>query len=297
MDNNYYLAKWMNGELSEKELLTHVSAEEIATYKRIIAHTGHYKKPILNSAEMLEKVLKKSQKPIVLKKRPFAVFYRVAALLVLSISVYYFSQTTDATFNTKSGEKLALVLPDQSTVQLNAESEISYDKNDWKNNRNLTLKGEAYFKVAKGSKFSIQTSSGTVTVLGTQFNVLARGQSFEVTCFEGLVEVSYQNNTYLVSAKNSFKVNKKEPILTSEIKNESPYWTENKSHFKSSPFHFVIAAFERQYDVDISYPDSLKNKLYTGEFTHINKQQALNAIALPFNLSITYKKQQVVLSK
>ncbi len=297
MDNDYYLAKWMDGTLSEAELLKYVSSKEIASYKRIIAHTDQYKKPALNSAEILKKVLKKSKKPSLYKKRSFAVFYRVAALLILSISVYYFTRTTSTTFRIKTERKLAFVLPDQSSVKLNAKSEVTYDKNNWKNHRDIHLKGEAYFKVTKGSKFNVQTPSGTVTVLGTKFNVLAREHRFEVTCFEGLVAVIYQNKKYLVPAKNSFKIVKDLPVLTSNITNKTPYWTENKSHFKSRPFHLVIAAFERQYHLEISYPNSLKNKLYTGEFPHNNKQQALNAIALPFNLSITHKKQQVILSK
>ena len=297
MENNYYLAKWMNGELSEAELLTYVSAQEIADYKRIISHTKRYKKPALNSAKILENILETTKKPIPHKKRSFAVFYRIAALLVLSFSVYYFSNSTTTTFETNIGEKTAFVLPDNSEVHLNAKSKIYYDKSDWKNNRNLTLNGEAYFKVAKGAKFTVQTSNGTVTVLGTQFNVNSRNNTFEVTCFEGLVEVTYQNNTFLVAAKNSLKLIKNTPTITPFTSEITPYWTLGKSRFKSIPFHQVIVTFERQYNLQIFYPEHLQNEFYTGEFTHNNSEQALNAIALPFNLTITHKKQFVVLSK
>jgi len=297
MENTYYLAKWMNGELSEKELLTYVSAQEIADYKRIISQTNRYKKPGINKEKMLEEVLKTAEKPALLKKRSFAVFYRVAALLVLSISVYFFNKTTEENFDTNIGEKLALVLPDNSEVQLNAESNLSYHKSDWKNHRNLTLEGEAYFKVEKGAKFSVQTPHGTVAVLGTQFNVLSRKNSFEVTCFEGLVAVTYQKKRYLVAANNSLKLMKNVPTLSPFSSVLTPYWTQDKSRFKSTPFYKVIAAFERQYQLKIQYPEYLKKELYTGEFTHNNSEQALNSIALPFNLTITHKKKLVVLSK
>jgi len=56
-------------------------------------------------------------------------------------------------------------------VVLNSKSTISFNKTDWKNNRQLTLDGEAYFKVEKGSTFTVNTNNGSVTVLGTQFNV------------------------------------------------------------------------------------------------------------------------------
>lgn len=297
MDNNYYLAKWMNGELSESELLTYVNAQELAIYKRIISHTNSYKKPVINSPEILKNVLKNAQKSSQVKKRAITVFYRVAALLILSLTVYYFSQSNKVIFNTNNGEKLALILPDNSEVHLNAESKITYTKNEWKNNRNIHLKGEAYFKVSKGATFSVRTAAGIVSVLGTQFNVLSRARYFEVTCFEGLVEVTYQEQKYLIAAKNSFKLIDNNPVLSTEVKNKTPYWTADKSHFKSSPFHLVIDEFERQYNLKISYPNSLKNEFFTGEFTHNNSQQALNAIALPFNLTITHKNKQVELSK
>jgi len=297
MDKTYYLAKWMNGELSEAELRTHVSAQEIADYKRIISHTSQYKKPTINTSDILDHVLQTKKKSSTSKKRSFAMFYRIAAVIVLSFSVYYFGGTNKEAFNTSTGEKLALILPDHSKVELNAKSDLSYDKKEWKNNRSLLLHGEAYFNVEKGSKFSVQTTNGTVAVLGTQFNVLSRNNHFEVTCFEGLVEVTYQDNTYLVAAKNSLKLIKNTPVLSSINNQGLPYWTLGKSRFKSTPFYQVIEAFERQYDLKVRYPEYLKNELYTGEFTHKNSKQALNAIALPFNLTSSYKKQHVVLSK
>jgi ferric-dicitrate binding protein FerR (iron transport regulator) len=42
-------------------------------------------------------------------------------------------------------------------------------KRDWKTNRNLTLKGEAYFKVKE--EFTVNTAIGEVTCSWTQFNV------------------------------------------------------------------------------------------------------------------------------
>ena len=47
-------------------------------------------------------------------------------------------------------------------------------ENKWKNERSVNLDGEGFFKVAKGSKFDVETSAGTVSVVGTQFNVKNR---------------------------------------------------------------------------------------------------------------------------
>jgi transmembrane sensor len=47
---------------------------------------------------------------------------------------------------------------------------MSYS-DDWSKERTLSLEGEAFFEVQKGSKFSVVTSDGIVEVLGTSFDV------------------------------------------------------------------------------------------------------------------------------
>jgi Fe2+-dicitrate sensor, membrane component len=65
-------------------------------------------------------------------------------------------------------------------VNLNSSSQLSYSKNKWDSKREVTLNGEAFFKVSKGSTFDVITLNGKVSVLGTQFNVKQRENYFEV---------------------------------------------------------------------------------------------------------------------
>ena len=103
------------------------------------------------------------------------------------VSVFFSKDLT--TIETMASEKTTVTLPDNSTAQLNSKSEISYSEKKWDKKRTVNLKGEAYFKVAKGSKFDVKTTAGIVSVHGTQFNVKNRKNYFEVKCFEGLVGV------------------------------------------------------------------------------------------------------------
>jgi ferric-dicitrate binding protein FerR (iron transport regulator) len=57
---------------------------------------------------------------------------------------------------------------------LNAASKLSFNEKKWADQRALTLEGEAFFKVQKGQTFSVNTTAGVITVLGTQFNVKER---------------------------------------------------------------------------------------------------------------------------
>ena len=120
---------------------------------------------------------------------------------------YYFT-SLDSITTTDLAEHTEVYLPDSSQVILNAESKISFNKKTWDENRNVTLEGEAFFKVAKGKRFTVATESGIITVLGTQFNVENRKNFFEVTCYEGLVSVTYNNKETKLAAGTSFFSNK-----------------------------------------------------------------------------------------
>ena len=82
---------------------------------------------------------------------------RIAAIFAVIAVTYIFIQGRDTNINTEIAEKTQIFLPDQSEVQLNANSYLSYNAEDWKDARSLRLDGEAYFKVAKGSAFVVET--------------------------------------------------------------------------------------------------------------------------------------------
>jgi hypothetical protein len=73
-------------------------------------------------------------------------------------------------------------LPDSSVVYLNYNSKLPY--NEKFNPRRVTLEGEAFFSVNDGATpFIIETEEGEeVTVLGTEFNLIAssKGMALEV---------------------------------------------------------------------------------------------------------------------
>ena len=90
------------------------------------------------------------------------------------------------------------VLPDGSSVTLNAGSRISYQKSFGKGSRELKLEGEAYFEVAqdKDRPFSIYAKDARIQVLGTSFNVDASrdDQGVEVYVSTGVVQLAEADN-------------------------------------------------------------------------------------------------------
>ena len=112
--------------------------------------------------------------------------------------LYYIpSENEQIEISTAYGEQKRLVLPDSSEVWLNAGSTITYPKTFTKENRVVTLDGEAYFSVRKddAKPFIVETSQLSVKVLGTKFNVKAYANDANITTTltSGKVEVSTQS--------------------------------------------------------------------------------------------------------
>lgn len=74
---------------------------------------------------------------------------------------------------TPRGGEYAVVLADGTKVWLNAESELHYPVHFPEHEREVHLKGEAYFLVSKqaGKPFVVCVGDSRITVLGTEFNV------------------------------------------------------------------------------------------------------------------------------
>ena len=214
---------------------------------------------------------------------------RIAAVFIIGFSLYFTVFNNPLTkVNSLVSQKTVFELPDASKVSLNSLSSVAYDKKKWSKNRSLKLHGEAYFEVAKGSKFDVETSEGIVSVLGTKFTVKQRKNYFEVQCFEGVVGVSAKNNNYTLTKGKTFRIINNRSTLDS-MQAIQPDWTQNRSTFKSIPLHFVLDELERQYGIEIDVKNVDTDRLFTGGFDHTNVNAALESITSPFNL--TYKKE------
>ena len=218
---------------------------------------------------------------------------KVAAVLLFGLSVFYYNSKLNTTIETLVAQQTIIELPDASKVELNALSNLTYNKSKWDKKRQVILDGEAFFRVAKGAKFDVKTDQGIVSVLGTEFNVKQRENYFEVTCFEGLVAVTYNKNTVKLKPGNRFAVIDGEIIANEKENKTQPSWTKSESAFTNRPFKFVINEFQRHYNIKIETNKVDTELLFTGGFPHKDIDLALKSITLP--LGITYSKTKTVI--
>lgn len=299
MEENY-LAKWLNNELSEEEVIKFKATKEYATYKKIVDAAASMEAPEFDMAKAkhdLDHRKNSDQGGKVVTLGSFKKHLRIAAVIALVVGISYFYKTTasmDQVVTTQYAERAAVTLPDNSEVLLNAGSKISYQKKKWEKNRNIVLEGEAFFKVSKGETFRVSTNMGVVRVLGTQFNVENRADFFEVSCYEGLVSVRYQEKDIALPAGQALMVINGQLETYAIAEAQQPSWLQQESSFKSIPLKFVLEEFERQFDVKVETKNINLNQLFSGSFSNTDKDLALHSISAPSGMKYVLEGNKVL---
>lgn len=298
MKNENNILKWFDNKLSKDEVEDLKQSENLDTLEKIAFYASQLEPPKVDKQKALEafkgRELSKQQTKVI--PINFKAFMKVAAVVaVLLASSYFILLNNVKTFETQIAQTQTIQLPDASEVILNAKSELNYNKKTWDEKRDLELKGEAFFKVSKGAKFSVHTSAGMVQVLGTQFNVKQRANYFEVQCYQGLVAVSYNDKTWKLTKGKSFKVVNGEIQVVDDFDVRTPSWLDAESSFDKTPLSLVISELERQYDLKVGLKGIDGSQLFTGSFTHMDKNTALKSITIPLNLSYRVEGNNVTI--
>jgi len=286
--NDVFLADWISGKIDDAALRKLVSPQDFDAYQKLRKACDSYEMPSTNTehhfAEIQEKI-RILQNVSKTKVFPLYRYAAAAAFLLVLFGLFQFFGYTN-TIKTGIGKRTQFTLNDQSTIVLNANSKLEYP-NLFQFHRSLKLEGEAFFKVAKGRTFCVNTPQGTVTVIGTQFNVIARPDFFEVICYEGSVSVDFQKQHFSLIPGNAIRIFSNETVSWTNNSIQKPTWLTGESSFRKVPFQFVISELQNQYQLQISYPSSVKSVAFTGSFTQKNLDVALQSICLPMQLKYT----------
>jgi transmembrane sensor len=299
MEKDDLLNKWLNDTLTEEEQQRFNKREDAALNQAILENAKHFKASHFSTPASFKSLQEKLpvQQTAVKKLSWTRTLLQIASVLIIGFAVYYgFFNTQVTQVQTLAAEKTTISLPDNSTVILNAASEISYSEKSWEDERELQLEGEAFFKVAKGKKFDVMTSEGIVSVLGTQFNVKQRDAYFEVICFEGIVQVTSNKTVKKLLAGDIFRIDEG-VVYSGKTNDQHPQWTNNKSSFKSVMYHQVLKELERQYNIAITYNGTKQNQFFTGAFGHENLENAMEAITAPLGLTYSIDETNKVTIK
>ncbi|GAA4900631.1 FecR family protein [Flaviramulus aquimarinus] len=287
MNKEHLIKKWLNNELTDAEKKAFEDLDDYKLNTNILEAANCFKASNFSNADDFEafKQQYESNKKPVKKLNWIKPLIRIAAVIVISFGIYFFGFNDSMTsIETLASEKRTVELPDHSKVALNVLTQIAFNKKDWSEDRHVTLNGEAYFIVEKGSKFDVITSTGIVSVVGTQFNVKQRKNYFEVKCFEGVVKVVSNTLTRTLRAGDTFQILNGIFIEHKTIFKE-PQWVNAISSFNDVPFTVVIDELERQYNVKITLKNVNTARKFSGGFNHNNLEEALISITKPMGLT------------
>lgn len=220
------------------------------------------------------------------RKLSIAKIWAAAASIVVLFAIGTLVLTHTTHVSIAKGEHGQVILPDGSSVQLNSESQISYQKYLWWAKREVNLKGEGFFKVMKGRRFEVRTGKYVTSVLGTSFNVFARNDQLRVCCFTGKVavsEASRRDQKAILTPGMGVTTSADGIGSIEKITEEQKGWTKGEFYFSDAPLSDVLSEIERQFNVKISCT-SCNDRRYSGFFSNKSLTQALELVCVPMQL-------------
>lgn len=230
MRKDTYLSDWLEGKISDQELAQFESKEDIILLKNIKNISAEANVPQITDCEMLQEILQ-TKKTKLIKYNFNKVIGIAASFAFFMVAFLVFYLTNYQSVLNNSNQAIAFYLPDQSKVILLSNAQADFQKLLWNSNREISLKGNAYFEVKRGEKFTVKTKSGSVNVLGTKFFVQSDQNQFNVTCLEGKVQVKQYNNQQVILTKGA---------KVSFVGNKKLYFENNKNYTDFSKQQFVF---------------------------------------------------------
>ncbi|KRT15804.1 hypothetical protein ASU31_12525 [Pedobacter ginsenosidimutans] len=174
------------------------------------------------------------------------------------------------TITVPRGGQYQLVLSDGSKVLLNAASSLTYPAEFSGRYRNVELKGEGYFEVAKNASmpFIVKAGDVEVRVLGTHFNISAYSDDANITTtlIEGAVSMNKGKQTKRLAPGQqgiSAYTNSEISVQPANIE-QTMGWVKGNFVFKDLNIKEVMKIAGRWYDIEVEYRGNVQSKKFGG---------------------------------
>lgn len=236
-------------------------------------------------------------------------YFGVAASLALLVSLgYWFAGNGQAdpqiVYVVSAGRQSmeAFYLPDGSHVSLNAGSKLTYPEHFSGKHREISLSGQAFFKVHHDPQhpFIVKTKTMDVKALGTSFEVFTVDSASytEMILTDGAVEVSTkrdegEGDVYLVKPdeKLAYEMNGEAKIEKVDAKQYSSWYRGGKPSFKNEKLSMILPRLESWYGVRIDCPEEVADK-YSFTFSIHNESVELLLNIISNSSPVSYQRRE-----
>jgi hypothetical protein len=170
-----------------------------------------------------------------------------------------------------------VTLPDGSKVMLNAMSELKFPVSFAGNERLVSLKGEAYFEVAKDATrpFKVKLNESDVEVLGTHFNISAYNQTARTTLLEGSVKVSNGKSVDILTPGKQALSDQQNIAVSKGDVEKAVAWCKGDFYFSNDALEPVLIEISRWYDLKLVYKRKLPDIHIGG---HVSRKAKLSEV-------------------
>ncbi len=249
------------------------------------------------------------------KQRHFAKVFKVAAtvsvLVIAAVILFYqLPHNSKVSYTTGFGETLEVQLPDQSVVFLNANSNLSFEK-DWQaaSSREVWLEGEAFFEVLKKQisqnaykKFAVYTDNVSVEVLGTQFNVNSRRTNTQVVLASGKVQLLTDNQEAIAMEPGDLVEvsGKAGQVVKKKVTDVGMYssWRDGKIVFDEMTLSEIPAWLSDHYGVQVDLQGNFSDdKTFSAVFQQTELATLLKVIEESFQVNINQQGNTLIITE
>ena len=226
---------------------------------------------------------------------------KVAAIAVILLGALFVfnNQKVNSVFEGQDysslDKSLDVKLLDGTSVLLDLGSKIRS-----KDERTVSMKGRAYFDVARdeSQQFKINMPVGEITVLGTEFTVVADDKHTEIFVEEGSVAYKFQGTTYTLVAGDFIQVvdNNVEKFQMKDGNYNS--WKNKRLLFNDNTMSEVVEALSRHFgkSVELNNPKLFKNCNVKATFDNSSLEQILNEFSTTHGLKYELRDNIYIVS-
>lgn len=212
--------------------------------------------------------------------------------------------TNNSEFNmiyTPRGGEYKVILPDGSKVWLNAATSIRFPTVFRGKTREVDLKGEAYFEVAKNPRmpFKVKSRDAEIEVLGTHFNVRAYTdeRAMKTTLVEGSVKVNSRGSNKILKPGEQAVLEGKAMQVSTVVVEEQIAWKNGLFQFQDASLEDVMKQASLWYDLKVSYAGKIPQKQFTGKTSRkVNASEFMNMLKY-FGVEFKREGKNVLITK
>ncbi|WP_074243221.1 FecR family protein [Chitinophaga niabensis] len=215
------------------------------------------------------------------------------------------NSTDEAVYNTLStprGGQYCLILSDGTKVWLNANSSIRFPATFNGDTRSVSIKGEAYFEVAKNKAkpFLVTAKEATIRVLGTHFNIMAYEDEgmMTTTLLEGAVKVSKGDKFKILKPGVQAQILADETMKTAIVDvDEEMAWKNGWFNFNSWDIQRIMRQISRWYDIDVVYEGKMPTGHYSGIVSRENNISQVLQIMKAGGVDFKIEDRKIIVSE